>query len=76
LSGKEEIARFEALAEEAYAGMYDAHRPKEHAEDALLNMQRAIDAAAALGLKDEAQRLTERRDHIQSVYNHQFRWVR
>ena len=75
MDNRKEIARFEALAEEAYAGLYDAHRPKEHAEDALTNLQRAIDLAKAQGLGDDVTRLTERYGHIKSVYDHQFRWI-
>ena len=54
---------------------YDAHRPKEHAEDALTNLQRAIDLANAQGLADDVTRLSERYDHIRSVYDHQFRGI-
>ena len=75
MDNSKEIARLEALAEEAYAGMYDAHRPKEHAEDALTNLQRAIDLAKAHGLRDDVTRLSERYDHIKAVYDHQFRWI-
>jgi hypothetical protein len=72
-----EIAQFEALAETAYTAMYDArpHNVKDHYEDAVINMQRAIDAAVAREMTAEAERLTKRRDHIESVYNHQFRYV-
>ena len=75
MDNRKEIARFEALAEEAYSGLYDAHRPKEHAEDALTNLQRAIDLAKEQGLTDDVTRLSERYGHIRSVYDHQFRWI-
>ncbi len=56
--------------------MYDARHPKDFAEDALMNMQRAIDIALEIGFQDEADRLTKRRDHIKAVYDHQFRWLK
>ena len=72
-----EIAQHEALAEAAYDAMYDAqpHNVKDHYDDAALNFQRAIDMATALGLTGDAERLTKRRDHVEAVYNHQFRYV-
>lgn len=76
LQYSKDIARFEALAEEAYSAMYDARHPKDFAEDALMNMQRAIDIALEIGFQDEADRLTKRRDHIKAVYDHQFRWLK
>lgn len=74
MSGNREIARLEALAEEAYTAMYDARRPKDYAEDALLNLRRAIDIAEDGGDQAEVERLTKRHDHIRAVYNSQFRW--
>ncbi len=75
MSGNREIARLEALAEEAYTAMYDARRPKDYVDDALLHLQRAIDIAADGGEQDEVERLTKRKDHIWAVYNSQFRWI-
>ena len=75
MSDSKEMARFEALAEEAYTKMYDArdHNVKECVEDALYNLGRALDIAEMRGLRDEAQRLKKRRDHIMAVYDSQFR---
>ena len=56
--------------------MYDARHPKDFAEDALMNMQRAIDIALEIGFQDGADRLTKRRDHVKAVYDHQFRWLK
>jgi len=75
MSDTKEIARFEALAEEAYTRMYDVrdHNAKECVEDALYNLGRALDIAEMRGLTLEIERLTKRRDHIMAVYNRQFR---
>jgi hypothetical protein len=75
MSDTKEIARFEALAEEAYSTMYDTrdHNVKDCFDDALYNLSRAIDIARIRGLTDEAARLTKRSDHIRAVYNSQFR---
>ncbi len=75
MSDTKEIARFEALAEEAYTRMYDTrdHYVKDCFEDALYNLGRAIDIAEMRGMKSELARLVKRRDHIQAVYNSQFR---
>lgn len=74
---EKEIAQFEALAETAYSAMYDArpHNVKDYYEDAVMNLQRAIDTAVAKGMAAEAERLTKRRDHIETLYNRQFRYV-
>lgn len=75
MSDTKEIARFEALAEEAYTRMYDTrdHNVKDCFEDALYNLGRALDIAEMRGLTTDVTRLTKRRDHIQAVYNSQFR---
>lgn len=75
MSDTKEIARFEALAEEAYTRMYDVrdHNVKECVEDALYNLSRALDIAEMRGLRPEVARLTKRRDHIIAVYDSQFR---
>jgi len=72
-----EIAQFEALAETAHDAMYDArpHNVKGLYEDAAVNFQRAIDLAKKIGLAEETERLIKRRDHVEAVYNHQFRHV-
>jgi hypothetical protein len=75
MSDTKEIARFEALAEQAYSTMYDTrdHNVKGCFDDALYNLSRALDIATMRGLDDDVARLTKRRDHIQAVYNSQFR---
>jgi hypothetical protein len=75
MSDSKEIARFEALAEEAYTRMYDVrdHNVKECIEDALYNLGRALDIAEMRGLTPEVERITKRRDHIMAVYNSQLR---
>ena len=68
---------FELAAEASYAAMYDAHPSdvKDHYETARLNLFRAIESAHRAGSDDEAARLATRLEHIQQVYNHQFRGV-
>ena len=75
MSDTKEIARFEALAEEAYTRMYDTrdHNVKDCVEDALYNLARAIDIAQMRGMTDEVERLKKRQTHIRAVYDHQFR---
>jgi hypothetical protein len=73
LNDSKEIARFEALAEEAYGAMYDLRDPKDCRDDACYNLERAIDIARMRGLAGDIERLSKRRDHIASVYNIQFR---
>jgi hypothetical protein len=71
-----DISRYEQLGEAAYEAMYDArdrYAVKPHYEDACRCYSQAIAAAEQMGLSAEATRLTARRDHIQAVYNHQFR---
>ncbi len=75
MSDTKEIARFEALAEQAYSTMYDTrdHNVKDCFDDALYNLARALDIAQMRGLANEVVRLTKRRDHIRAVYDSQFR---
>ncbi len=75
MNDTKEIARFEALAEEAYGAMYDVRGSgvKDLHDDARYNLGRAIDIARMRGLAIEVTRLTARRDHIDAVYNSQFR---
>ncbi len=75
MSDTKEIARFEALAEEAYTRMYDErdHNVKDCVDDALYNLARAIDIAEMRGLTVDLARLKKRRDHIRAVFNSQFR---
>jgi len=74
---RDELARYEARAEAAYNAMYDAvpHNVKDCYEDSRLSLAHAIKIAEALGLKGEVERLTKRAEHIDAVYNHQFRHI-
>jgi hypothetical protein len=75
LGDAEEMARFEALAEEAHGAMYDAapHNAKDRHEDASRHIAQAIRLARALGRDGDAARLQARSRHFDAVYNHQFR---
>jgi hypothetical protein len=67
----------EARAEAAYTAMYDAapHNVKGCYEDACFYLAQAIRIATQLGLIEEALRLEKRREQIEAVYDHQFRYV-
>lgn len=75
MSDTKEIARFEALAEEAYSTMYDTRdrNVKDCFDDALYNLGRALDIAQMRGLRDEVSRLTKRIEHVRAVYAGQLR---
>lgn len=75
MSGTAEIARFEALAEEALSAIYDARGADVRAalEDARYNIERAIDIARMRGLAGEIARLSKRRDRIQAAYDTRFK---
>ena len=77
MAERDTIAEFERMAESSYSAMYEArpHNVKDHYEDAQLYFSRAIEAAQQAGLVDEVGRLVRRRDHVESVYNSQFRGV-
>ena len=77
MNDKTEMAVNEACEEAAYAAMYDAapHNVKDCYEDACLHLARAIQIAMGLGLMDEVERLKKRGEHVDAVYNHQFRYV-
>jgi len=62
-------------AEDAYARMYESKRPKDDRDDALSFLSKAIGQATDLGLEKEAARLKERYEHIEAVFNSQFRWI-
>jgi hypothetical protein len=72
---RQELARLVARAEEAYDRMYEERRAKEPYQDACLHFQQAIELARRLGLDTEVARLTARRDHVDQVYNSQFRYL-
>jgi hypothetical protein len=75
LSDTAEIARFEALAEEALSVIYDMRGADVRAalEDARYNIERALDIARMRGLKGEIERLSKRRDRIQAMYDTRFK---
>jgi hypothetical protein len=75
VSDTAEIARFEALAEEAMSAIYDARGADVRAalEDARYNIERAIDIARMRGLTGEIERLCKRRDRIQATYDARFK---
>ena len=62
MSDTKEMARFEALAEEAYTRMYDErdHNVKDCIDDALYNLARALDIAKMRGLTADVARLEKR----------------
>jgi hypothetical protein len=70
---RRELDRLIGLAEAAYDRMYDARHPKDDYDDARRDFDAAIDEARRLGLDAEVARLTQRRDHVEAVYNSQFR---
>ena len=75
VSDTAEIARFEALAEEALSAIYDARDANVRAalEDARYNIERALDIARMRGLTAVIERLTKRRDRIQAMYDTRFK---
>ena len=75
MTDTKEMARFEALAEEAISSVYDARdsNAKDCFDDALYNLGRAIDIAQMRGLTGEAERLKKRRVHVEEMYRSKFR---
>lgn len=75
MSDTAEIARFEALAEEAMSAIYDTRGSDVRAalEDARYNIERALDIARMRGLTGEIERLTRRRDRIKAAYDARFK---
>lgn len=73
-----EMKNYEKFAEAAYDAMYEAnsYTVKDCFDDARGYFTKAIDIAKRAGLDDEVARLVARRDHIVSVYNTQFRFMR
>ena len=72
-SPKEDIAVFVFLAEGAYARMYKSSHPKDERDEALYQLNMALRIARVLKLKEKEAELTERYEHIESVFNSQFR---
>jgi hypothetical protein len=67
-----EIAGYEALAEKAYAEMYDSSSPAACYSNLKDYFAQAIGAAERFGLNTEAKRLSKRLDHCRQVYRNQF----
>jgi len=66
------MAQCEALAERAYADMYETRYPSGCYADLKDHFIDAITAAERAGLSDEAKRLRTRLDHCKQVYRKQF----
>ena len=77
MADRNTVAHFEALAEAAYAAMYEerSFKVKVCYENARFHFGKAIEAAKRAGLADEFARLTQREEHVVNVYNSQFRGV-
>jgi hypothetical protein len=60
-------------ATQAYSRMYGSSYPKDDRDDALLYLSKAIALANDINLDNESARLKECYDHINEVYNSQFR---
>jgi predicted RNA-binding Zn-ribbon protein involved in translation (DUF1610 family) len=67
-----QVAAYEALAEKAYAEMYDSHSPTASYSDFKYYFAQAIVAAERAGMDAEAKRLSQRLDHCIQVYRSQF----
>jgi hypothetical protein len=71
-TSRQEITKYEALAEKAYSEMYDSRTPAACYSDLKDYFAMAIGVAERVGLQDEAKRLRERLDHCREVYRSQF----
>jgi hypothetical protein len=69
---RQEVARYEALAEAAYSEMYDTRSPAGSYSELKECFAMAIGAAERAGLHDEAKRLNARLEHCKNVYRSQF----
>jgi hypothetical protein len=67
-----EISVYEALAEKAYAEMYDSRSPAACYSDLKDYFSQAIGIAERFGLDMEAKRLSKRLNHCRQVYRNQF----
>ena len=75
MTDSKEMAHYEALAEEAWSRLFDsrASNAAECVEDALYNLERAIDIAEMRGRKNDIERLKKRRLQIQSFFESRLR---
>ena len=69
---RKQVAEYEALAERAYADMYDSRSPAACYNDLKDYFAQAISAANRAGLNDDAERLTKRLERCKQVYRSQF----
>ena len=69
---RQEVARYEALAEAAYDEMYETRSPAGSYSELKECFAMAIAAAERAGLRDEAKRLNARLEHCKAVYRSQF----
>ena len=69
------MARFEALAEEAMSNVYDMRNADVRAalEDAIYNVERALDIARIRGWAADMERLTKRKTRIQASFDARFK---
>ncbi|MBV9421160.1 MAG: hypothetical protein JO348_15435 [Alphaproteobacteria bacterium] len=70
-----QMTRFEALAEEAMSAVFDARGVDVRAalEDALYNIERALDIARIRGWEVDVERLTKRKARIQASFDVRFK---
>ena len=75
MSDHSEMARFEALAEEAMSAIYDARGIDVRAahEDALYNIGQALSIARIRGWDADVERLDKRRARIQASFDARFK---
>jgi len=75
MSDHAEMARFEALAEEAMSAIYDARGIDVRAahEDALYNIGQALGIARIRGWDADTERLLKRRARIQASFDARFK---
>jgi hypothetical protein len=69
----EELRTHAVRAEQAYRSMYASNHPKDDRDDALGLLSRAIGLAGALGLAGIQASLSGRYEHVDAVFNSQFR---
>ncbi|MDO8310942.1 MAG: hypothetical protein Q7T25_03285 [Sideroxyarcus sp.] len=69
----EELRQHAERAEKAYGRMYESRHPKDERDDALGDLAQAIGLAGTLGLMDISADLKGRYEHIDEVFNAQFR---
>ena len=69
---RQEVAKYEALAEAAYDEMYDSRSPAGSYSDLKDFFAMAIGAAERVGLLDDAKRLNARLEHCKQVFRNQF----